>query len=302
MRDIHIETLPVTAADGITHEVLLCAAPSPGPVALLVPAMGVPAKYYEPFLRALAGLGVCCAAMELRGTGSSTIRASRRANFGYDELVRQDIPAAQAAVAARFGTARIHAIGHSLGGQLLALALARDPAAFASLVLVASGSVDHRGFPFPKRYSVLAQSQLANAIAQTLGWFPGHRLGFGGLQPRRLVRDWSRQIRTGVYAPVGPTFDYEAALRQVAVPVLGLGLLGDTLTTGKATDLLCSKLAGCAIEREQFDAGLDVSHGDAVHFRWARQPERVAQRVAVWLRLRAPGGVGFAGRGSTAAG
>ncbi len=286
MPDSTLLPLPVTAADGVRHDALVCAANGPGPVALLVPAMGVPASYYAPFLRALAGLGVSCAAMELRGTGSSQVRASRHNNFGYDELVRCDIPAARMAVAAHFGVQRVHAIGHSLGGQLLALALARDPAAFASLVLVASGSVDHRGFEFPKRYSVLVQSQLAHVVAQSLGWVPGHRLGFGGRQPRRLVRDWSRQIATGVYAPLGPPFDYEAGLGHVAVPVLGLGLRGDTLTTGKATDLLCKKLSACAVDREQFDAGLDTPRGDAVHFRWARQPDRVAARVAAWLNGR----------------
>lgn len=289
MAEARLEALTVTAKDGLAHDALVCSAPDAGPVALLAPAMGVPAQYYAPFLRALAARGVSCAAMELRGTGSSRVRASRRTNFGYDELVRLDIPAAQAALAARFGGAHVHAIGHSLGGQLLALALARDPAAFASLVLVASGSVDHRGFAFPKRYSVLVQSQLANAIAQTLGWFPGHRLGFGGLQPRRLVRDWSRQIRTGLYAPLGPEFDYESALARVVLPVLGLSLHGDTLTTSKATDLLCQKLASCRIDREQFDAGLGGERGDAVHFRWARQPDRVAERVAQWLLQRSAG-------------
>lgn len=277
-------SMTVTAADGVAHTALVFAAAEPTRhVALILPAMGVPASYYEPFGQALAAKGLSAVAMELRGTGSSTVAASRAVDFGYDEIVRLDIVAAVAAIRQQLGDVVVHAVGHSLGGQLAALALARDPQLFASLILAASGSVDHRGFGFPKRYGVLAQTQLAAAVAHTLGYFPGHRLGFGGRQPRRLIADWARQIRTGVYAPSGPDYDYEAALRRVACPVLGLSLQGDTLTTAKSTDLLCAKLAGCRHDRRHLRLALGVQDGAQVHFRWARQPDEMAGLIVRWV-------------------
>ncbi len=66
---------------------------------VLMPALGVAARYYEPLLRHLAAQGVDAAALDLQGQGASSVRASRRAqdNYGYRELLEQDWPAAIAA-------------------------------------------------------------------------------------------------------------------------------------------------------------------------------------------------------------
>lgn len=275
-----LSQLPLRSPDGATGELACCDVPGARDAALVVPAMGVPAGYYLPFLQALAGAGVACAAMDLRGTGTSSVKPRRGTDFGYDEIARLDVPAAAAALRARWPQAQLHAIGHSLGGQMIALALARQPDLFASLILVASGSVDHRGFPLPTNYSVLVRSQMANAVAAALGYFPGHRLGFGGLQPRRLIGDWSRQIRSGRYQPSGEPFDYEGALAKVRLPILGLCAAGDDLTTRRNTELLCEKLAACTVELRSVAIAAGKGH---VHFRWARQPEPVVAEIGQWL-------------------
>src|SRR5690606_25330474 len=58
-----------------------------GTLALLWPAMGVPAGYYRPFATALGRAGVAVVVAHLRGTGASTPRPSRRSRYGYADLV-----------------------------------------------------------------------------------------------------------------------------------------------------------------------------------------------------------------------
>ena len=43
-----------------------------GPVALVLPAMGVPARYYRPFAGHLRDAGLAVLVADLRGTGDST--------------------------------------------------------------------------------------------------------------------------------------------------------------------------------------------------------------------------------------
>lgn len=280
------ELLQIVSPDGAICQGVIVVADAPcDDVALIVPAMGVPARFYAPFAASLQACGVASLTMELRGTGTSSVRASRSVDFGYDAIVRHDLPAAVAAARQHFGSSRVHAIGHSLGGQMASLVLAREPALLASLCLVASGSVDYRGFAGWQAYSVLVRSQLARLLALTLGYYPGHRVGFGNLQPRQLMIDWSDQIRTGRYAPAGPPFDYEAALGQAQAAVLAISLVGDTLSTAQSCDLLCAKLSAARIDRHHLNLPMpEVRNGSDVHFRWVRNAQPIARQIATWIR------------------
>src|SRR5471030_925392 len=95
--------LPVSSVDGSRIE-LLCVHPAAEWQRLLywLPAMGVPARHYLPLAEALAAQGVAVVVHEWRGIGSSNRRAGRRCNWGYRELLEDDLPAALSAVRARW--------------------------------------------------------------------------------------------------------------------------------------------------------------------------------------------------------
>src|SRR5690606_2089967 len=84
---------PVVAPDGVAAELSMVVPESPAAVVVIVPGMGVPASYYEPLARALARRGLAVATSELRGIGTSSIRARRGTDFGWRELVELDMPA-----------------------------------------------------------------------------------------------------------------------------------------------------------------------------------------------------------------
>src|SRR5262249_51405398 len=142
--------------------------------------MGVQARFYDPLGRALARHGLSAAVGELRGLGSSSVRASRREDFGYFDLLARDWPALRDTIRARWRHSPLFLLGHSLGGHLHSLWAAWHPDEIDGLILVASGSVDFRGWPAAQRPLILAGTQLASAIASLRGHFPGHRVGFGG--------------------------------------------------------------------------------------------------------------------------
>src|SRR6185437_11714387 len=85
--------IPVCAADGARVE-LLCVVPAALRRLLYwLPAMGVPARHYLPFAEALAARGVGVVLHEWRGIGSSNRRAGRHCDWGYRELLQDDLAA-----------------------------------------------------------------------------------------------------------------------------------------------------------------------------------------------------------------
>jgi len=275
------ETVPVRAADGARFE-LLCAPPAGEPrhVLLWLPAMGVSARQYLPLAQALAHDGVAVALHEWRGIGSSDRRAGWRGNWGYRQLLGDDLPAALAVVRARWPQARIWLGGHSLGGQLGALLAALHPQAFAGLVLVASGAPYWRRFR--RGWLVGLAYVLAPLLACARGHLPGRRIGFGGNEARGVIADWARSGRTGRYAARGMAPDLESRLAALDLPILALRLRDDWLGPAASLDWLLGKMPRSA--REVAVLGPDALDGVAAdHFRWMKAPAPVAARIAAWI-------------------
>src|SRR5258707_6320988 len=116
------------------------------PVVVIWPAMGVPARYYRPFAQQLGIQGLSVVVVDLRGTGSSTPRPSRRSRYGYAELTA-DVAAVLDALKPRTDTRPVILLGHSLGGQVCALHLAlTGHGGVDGLALVAVGLPWYRSY------------------------------------------------------------------------------------------------------------------------------------------------------------
>lgn len=266
------EWMPVEA-DGHRWDALVVAPPRPRRVALWVPALGVPARHYEPFAQALAARGAAVVVHEWRGFGSSSARASRGLDWGYRELLGTDLPATRRALEARFGDRAYALGGHSLGGQLASCSAALDSRGVEALWLVASGAPYHRAFPAPTRYWLpLAYRSLAG-LAQAFGALPGRRIGFGGQEARGVIRDWSRTALTGRYAAPG-VGDLEERLRDVNAPVRGVLFPEDWLAPRSSLDYLVGKMRPRAVDLHVLDRQRLGTRAD--HFQWMRAPDPVA--------------------------
>jgi predicted alpha/beta hydrolase len=246
---------------------------------LFLPGLGVPINYYSPFLEAWASRGFLVYAVELRGMPLSSTADVISNNFGYADILSLDIPAAiqRAKLPIPFVIT-----GHSLGGQLAMLYSGRYPDQISAIVAIASGSSHPSVLPtFAARMLRRLQISTIVSISAVLGYWPGHRLGFGGRQPRTMIRDWAREANTRQYRLAGSDRDDERSLADIRAPVLTLTLEGDRLISRRASDVLSGKASSARIEALHLDLGEQVDH-----FRWARrQAQSVAVPVAIadWL-------------------
>ncbi|MEV8515571.1 alpha/beta fold hydrolase [Dactylosporangium sp. NPDC051484] len=243
-------------------------------LAVLWPAMGVPARYYRAFAADLVAAGMAVVVADLRGTGASAPPPSRASAYGLADLT-DDVDAVLTHLKPRRAGRRTILVGHSLGGQACALHLAAEPASdVAGLALLAVGVPYWRRYPAGRRLPVLLQTQTLAATAALLRVWPGW--GFGGRQARGVIRDWAHTARTGRYPALHGT-DLESALARVTTPVLAVDMAGDAYTPPDTVSQLLEKLSAAPVTREHYAPGPPIDH-----FRWAKQGTALARRVADW--------------------
>lgn len=275
-----VQLVPLRSADGAASRARLFLPSGPARAALAwMPAMGVSAKAYDTFGSLLAERGVAAVVGELRGGESSDVVPRRGVDFGLGELV-DDHARAMALLAERAPGVPLHVGGHSLGGQLTVVHFAARAAPGTKLVLVASGTVHYRAWGFPQNVGVLLGTQVAAGVARALDWFPGHRLGFGGRQPRRLIEDWAHAGRTGHYRT--RTHALETGLDAVTAQVLAVHVEGDTMAPAEATRRLLAKLPQARVSHVTAPAPAEPRRLNP-HFRWTKGPVPVADAVARFL-------------------
>lgn len=238
--------------------------------------MGVPAGYYERLAQAWRAQGVSVTQVSL-----STDRPTRASRDGYAAFVEERIPEAHRRACETSPGSTVVTVGHSLGGQLGLISASRcfpD----APVVLVASGTADHRAFAPPRRQFYLAGSQAIGALATILGRWPGDRLGFGGSQSAATMRDWASNVRTGKYRSRGRSFDYDASLADYRGPLLAIDVTGDLLAPPTARGRLLSKTPSARVDTSTY-APTRGSARPGAHFTWARDLPGVVPEIDAWI-------------------
>lgn len=269
---------PVSTAGDLTLTVEERGTPGARASIVFLPALGVPLGYYDRFFDAWAGRGRHVIGVELRGGPLSPVADLRRDAFGYAQMIREDLPAVFGS-AALARAERVVLAGHSLGGQLALLSGAAGTVRPDAVVTLAAGSSTATRRTWLGRTRRTAAVHIVGAVSSSLGYWPGHRLGFAGRQPRALMTDWAHEARHGRYRLHGDRTDYEAALARLGLPALLVDIAGDRMTPSAAVDHLAARLPG-HVDRMRVDAFRD-------HFLWARRaPDPVIDGVEGWLAGR----------------
>jgi len=274
-------SIRIRSADGVEADLALTRPRDATAGLFWLPALGVAARHYAGLAEALAAQGIAVARHEWRGHGSSSVRASRRCDWSYRELLEFDVPAALQVASAATPGLRWSIGGHSLGAQLAMLTWLRRPSDLHGLAVVAGGVPWWRhfgGVRAPAFRAVLAALPLVTAA---VGYFPGRRLGFGGREARGVMRDWAASAVTGRYAQVSDVALPAATTR----PVLGIGFARDGLVPRAALEDLLERTGSAAATAAVLDAhDLGVTPD---HFSWMRRPEPLAHRLSTWLHTAA---------------
>ncbi|GAB6197600.1 alpha/beta hydrolase family protein [Lysobacter xanthus] len=272
---IEVHWQPVDAGDGHEWKVLVARGAEVDRVLVWIPALGVPARSYEALARELASRGVAVVVHEWRGFGSSNLRASRRVDWTYRDLLTRDIAATRAWAAREFGPDAIVG-GHSLGGQLATCSLALSPGGAQALWLVASGAPYWRVFPAPLRYGLPLAYRFLDGLSRAFGTLPGRRIGFGGNEARSVIREWSRTGLTGRY-DVPSMGDLQPALAALDVPVRAVLLERDWLAPRASLDFLVGRTGASSSTVRSLDDARLGAHSD--HFAWMKAPRAVADAL-----------------------
>jgi predicted alpha/beta hydrolase len=276
--------LPVDADDGHRWNVLAHIPEQPVASLLWLPALGVAARHYLPLAESLAARGIAVFLHEWRGHGSSSLRASRKCDWGYAELLEADLPASEAALSAALPAGLPTIIGgHSLGGQLASCRIAMTPAQHdRQLWLVGSGAPYWRAFPPPTRWYLPLAYRFLPWLADLNGVLPGRRIGFGGREARGVIGDWSRTALSGRYAARGIDTNLEAALAESAPRIQAVLFAHDWLAPESSLRFLLAKMPRASASVSTLDDAILGSRAD--HFEWMKQPDAVADAL-----LRQPG-------------
>lgn len=199
---------------------------APRAVALVVPAMAVPQTYYAPLAGWLAERGFDTLTFDYRGMGESAAGPLR--GFDTDVLTwaRQDCAAMLAYARSRAAGRPVVWIGHSLGGQILAMTPGN--ASLAAAVTVASGVGYWRENAYPLRlYSWFLWFFAAPVATALCGYFPGRALRMVGDLPKGVIEQWSRWCRHPEYAVGVEGEPMRKLYRNVSLPLLSLSFTDD---------------------------------------------------------------------------
>lgn len=251
-------------------------------VIVVFPAMGIFASYYEKLGSELAKNGFDAITADLRGNGKSSIRPSSKVDFGYADQLDQEYTTVFSHIEAVFPNKRIFVLGHSLGGQLGCLMASRKTHRIDGIILVACCSVYYKGWDGMARIKTLFGTQFLGLVSSIMGYLPGKQVGFGGLEARTVIKDWSRQARNGDYVLSNDRRDYETKLAELEIPVLAVSFQGDHLAPPKAVDHLLGKLKRSKIEHLHLKK--DGPRNDGYnHFNWAKKPTKLVGVVSEWI-------------------
>lgn len=274
--------LAISHSDGSQNQIQVFAAADPSaPLVFISPAMGVRASYYAPLAQAFAEQGIHACTLDYRGTGNSSVRASRKVDFGYEVLV-MDLKEAVGQLRKEFPDNRFILLGHSLGGQIGALAMSRFPDLFDGLALIAACMVYYKGWEGKGTGRIQFAVRFFPFLAKVWGYFPGKKVGFGGREARTVMKDWGLNGTQGIYRPKGSTFDYEEALRQFAAPVLALSLAGDSFAPQKAVANLVAKVDNSPNHQHLHITADQAGLKKLTHFNWVKHPNFFVKQVKAW--------------------
>ena len=195
----------------------------PRRAALIAPAMGARRHAYRDYAVHLAREGWAVVALDYRGIGGSRRGSVRHSPASLREWGQYDIAGAIDWLERQFHPVRMVAIGHSIGGQLMALA--PNHRRLDALLAVAAQKGYWRLWDPRWRYVLCGLWHLLPVLVRLFGCLPLQPAGCEPL-PRRVALDWGRWGRHPDFVDDDGRSLHEHYARFTA-PILALSFADD---------------------------------------------------------------------------
>ena len=244
---------PLVAVDGT--ELMAEQHGEDGPVVVVASATGVPQGFYRKYAADLATRGFTVLTLDYRGLGRSRTRPLRDTAVDLQGWGR-DLSQLVELVDAAFPERPVVWVGHSFGGQ--ALALIDPPRNLCGLLTVGGQLAYHGHWPQPDRAALgVVWWGLVPSLSRTFGYLPG-RLGLGEDLPMGVAREWARWCRSPGYL-----FDHvpgaAARMSRLNVPTRILHVSDDRYAPPRAMRALAQRLPRAHVDLlRPSDLGLDA--------------------------------------------
>lgn len=274
-----------TSADDCQHHLHFFSAANPyphSPIVLLFPALGIQASSYFKLSESFNQQNIHFACTDLRGNGALHKKPSWRYNFGFQEILQQDWPAAINTLKEHYPESPIYIMGHSLGGQLSVCFAALNPKMVAGVIMVAAGTAHYKACHHQKRAYFKAQA--STLLSHLAGYLPGKIMGLGQREARQMIRDWAYNVRTGRYR-IKQDSGYQALdgyLTQMKTPVLAISFDGDKYSPHSTTVTFLDKLSR-APKTHIKTSSLEMKTSDIDHFNWVKCSNKLAPKISAWI-------------------
>jgi len=259
----------------------------PQRVAVVHSGAGIPTKRYRRFARFLADSGIPVLTYDYRGIGLSRPAELRGFVASIEDWAEYDCAGAIAWMCARFPSAEITGIAHSVGALLLGGA--HNAAAQARLVWIGA----HTGYfgDYRRLYRLPMAAVwhgLMPAVTRVVGYFPARRLGLGEDIPAGIALQWAVR-RSPDLRPTGTSpadertrrlLDRCAALER---PVLLVSISDDAFATAASTRRLLTYYPRLVLEQHLLFTPAEAGVRRIGHFGFFGR----AAGAALWPRLLA---------------
>lgn len=251
------EELEIRTADGVALRAIVDDPPEG--VALrgsCVMAHAMFARKTEFGRRERAGLAQACAtsgwrtiAFDFRGHGESTLPKGAP-EWGYDDLVRLDLPAVVDCARARSEDKPVVVIGHSLGGHVALAAQGAGRMKADGIVAIATNLWLRQLETSRVRWAAkLALARVMHESVRRVGKLPARQLRLGSDDASgRYVQDLLRFMREQSWKSHDGRDDYLASLARVVVPVCAVSSEGDRMMCHPASADAFARLCGGPVE------------------------------------------------------
>jgi predicted alpha/beta hydrolase len=237
-----------------------------GITVMVSPAVLVRQRFYFGFARWLAERGVRVITYSNRGMGLSLAGEQGAWHHELRHWGERDVPAVIAWARANSPRDKLFLVGHSMGGQVVALSDAVHE--LDGIITVAATSAYWRHWPRPRRYGILAWYGLAPVIGRIVSTFPTERAGLGPDMRSTLVRDWVRWGRHPDYL-FGP-FGMRPKMNEYEGRVLAFSFTDDRFGVRAAVDDLHQHYFRARMTRRHVDPS-EVGAKQIGHFAWFKE-------------------------------
>lgn len=278
------QRISIECADGYSlrgHLFEPSAAVASGATVIVCAAIFVRERYYARFAAYLAGRGYRVVTFSNRGADGSLGAEARGRKHPLRDWGERDLPAVVGYAHSSSPEDKLYVVGHSMGGQLVALS--RSVHVLDGIVTVAATSAWWGHWPFPVNIGILAWYSAIPLVVRGLRVFPAERFGLGPDVESSLVRDWARWGRDRRYL-FGP-FGMHPEMASYRGRVLALSFTDDRrLGCRRAVDDLHQHYVRADMSRRHVDPA-EVGVEAIGHFGFFRleSGNRLWEGVVDWL-------------------